>query len=148
MLFDFLPATLQYLITSYLFAQTPTNGIPLKFSLRHELGVSTSSRLVFSDAPQVPQFAPELYSVDTKAMRIPRPRSQARFFSARMRGVQDELEWDETDVVGPDVEDRETLLMLAKMANNAYSHPGDQDWYDIGTQYNNVGCITFHSIHD
>ncbi|KAJ8494972.1 hypothetical protein ONZ51_g1967 [Trametes cubensis] len=27
--------------------------------------------------------------------------------------------------------------MLAKMANNAYTEPGQKDWYDIGSQWNN-----------
>lgn len=58
-----------------------------------------------------------------------------------MRGAQHDLDWDETDVVGPNVHDRETLQMLGKMTNNAYSQPGDKDWYDLGPEWNSVRCL-------
>ncbi len=38
--------------------------------------------------------------------------------------------WDEDEVDGPNVEDRETLLLLAEMTYNAYVEPADPDWYD------------------
>ncbi|CAO3663874.1 unnamed protein product [Umbelopsis vinacea] len=37
----------------------------------------------------------------------------------------------------PDVKDRETVLSLAEMTNNAYSDPDTrEDWYDLGTKWN------------
>lgn len=40
----------------------------------------------------------------------------------------------------PDVKDRETVLSLAEMTNNAYSDPDTrEDWYDLGTKWNVVG---------
>jgi lipase ATG15 len=52
-----------------------------------------------------------------------------------MRSIQHaqtlDLPWDEDEIIGPDVESRETLLELAKMTNNAYVEPGDPAWYDL-----------------
>ena len=42
------------------------------------------------------------------------------------------VEWDDEEIEGPNVEDRQTLLMLAKMTYNAYVEPQDKDWYDLG----------------
>ncbi|KAJ8503022.1 hypothetical protein ONZ45_g11213 [Pleurotus djamor] len=45
--------------------------------------------------------------------------------------------WEEPEeVVGPDVESRETLLELARMANDAYLEPGETGWYDLGEEWN------------
>jgi lipase ATG15 len=50
-----------------------------------------------------------------------------------MRFRQSEiLDWIEDQTVAPDVENRETLLELAKMTNNAYVERDDPAWYDIG----------------
>ncbi len=48
------------------------------------------------------------------------------------------LGWEEDEVVGPDVEKRDTLLELAKMTNNAYLEPGEAGWYDLGGEWNVV----------
>lgn len=48
------------------------------------------------------------------------------------------IDWDEIEVEGPDVEDRQTLLLLAKMTNNAYLSPGEQGWYELGDNWNVV----------
>ena len=37
--------------------------------------------------------------------------------------------------------DRETLLMLAKMSADAYTRSGQKDWYDLGPDWNNVRPI-------
>jgi lipase ATG15 len=44
-------------------------------------------------------------------------------------------EWDDVEVPGPDVTDRQTILTLAKMASDAYILPGGDDWYPVG-KYN------------
>lgn len=41
------------------------------------------------------------------------------------------LDWVEDDTIAPDVENRVSLLELAKMTNNAYVEPDDPAWYDI-----------------
>ncbi len=51
--------------------------------------------------------------------------------------------WYEDEVDGPNVEYRETLLILVKMMYNAYAEPADPDWYDLGDNWPNV-C--FYSI--
>jgi lipase ATG15 len=52
--------------------------------------------------------------------------------------------WDPTDVLGPNVEDRETLLTLAKMTSNAYTTPtaAASDWYALDG-WNKVWLSTF-----
>ncbi|KAF3926144.1 hypothetical protein ABW21_db0201743 [Orbilia brochopaga] len=45
--------------------------------------------------------------------------------------------WTTNQVLAPDVEDKETVLSLAKMSANAYVHiPATEDWRDIGTPWN------------
>lgn len=48
------------------------------------------------------------------------------------------LDWDEEEVMGPDVNSRETLLMLAKMTSNAYLQPDDKGWYPLGENWTTV----------
>ncbi|KAM0754681.1 alpha/beta-hydrolase [Meredithblackwellia eburnea MCA 4105] len=45
------------------------------------------------------------------------------------------LEWDEQDIVMPNVSDVSTLASLAKMTANAYSIP-DKDWFDLDGKWN------------
>ena len=142
MFYNFLPTTLQYLLATYILTY-PTTDTPathsLKFGLRHALGISNStSRLVFSDIQPIASLTEETYAVNTRLLKVPKARDQSRFFDARVRGARQTIDWDDTDVVGPDVRDRETLLMLAKMTNNAYSEPGNKDWYDLGPDWNSV----------
>ena len=48
------------------------------------------------------------------------------------------LDWDEDEIVAPDVEKRQTLLALAKMTNNAYLEPGEAGWYELDKRWNVV----------
>ena len=48
------------------------------------------------------------------------------------------LNWGEEEIVGPDVESRETLLALAKMTSNAYLQPDDKEWYSLGKNWTTV----------
>lgn len=45
------------------------------------------------------------------------------------------LPWYETEILGPNVKKRETLLELAKMTNNAYVVPDDSQWYELGENW-------------
>ncbi|KAG8691028.1 putative lipase atg15 [Ceratobasidium sp. 395] len=79
-------------------------------------------------------------------MKVHRPISQDAFHAARKRRKQkspfgrvglwkereQSLGWDEDDVEGPAVDKRETVLVLAKMTNNAYVEPNESEWYDLG----------------
>lgn len=143
MLYNFLPATIQYLLATYLWrADVSNQPSSLKFELRHAHGlVANTSRVVFSDISPS-SLTSEIYEVQTRQQKVSRPRSQSDFFSARIRHTGREPLWDENDIVGPNTHDRETLKLLAKMTNNAYSQPKSKDWYDIGSEWNNVRRIS------
>ena len=85
----------------------------------------------------------------TRPVKTHRPRSMEQFATARWRsmtqGESEKVLWDGEVVEGPDTEDRETLLTLAKMTYNAYIEPKDDDWYDLDKNWEPVG-ITFWSI--
>jgi lipase ATG15 len=74
-----------------------------------------------------------------------RPPSFTAFSQARIRSIKhgqsEQLQWDEEEIIGPDVDSRETILELAKMTNNAYIEPDDPQWYDLGGKWNNVRCL-------
>ncbi|EJF56304.1 alpha/beta-hydrolase [Dichomitus squalens LYAD-421 SS1] len=134
--YNLLPTTLQLFLASLLWQphlQVPSHR-NLRFELRHQHALSNSSRVVFSDTLPDAVFTMGDVRVRTKKTNVFKPVSQALLQSARFRGAT--VPWDVSEVDGPDIEDRETLLLLAKMANNAYTEPGKSDWYDIGPNYN------------
>lgn len=129
MLYNILPNALQYLLASWLIPHKTA----LQFELRHEHALSAhNQRVVFSDVKPTSGFRPETFSVKTTPTTVHKPLSAA---AARFRNGEP---WDPVEVDGPDVQDREVLLLLAKMANNAYTEPKQKDWYDIGPNWNNV----------
>ena len=139
----FLPNALQYLLASYLLPSTPPPSRSLTFSLRHEYG-QHNARPVFADTPT--QLVQQTYSVETRDLKTHRPHSQHAFTSARMRGaVSDFGIWDEEDTIGPDVNNKDTLLMLAKMAANAYeTGSSEKGWYNLGPEWNTVSARATH----
>ncbi|KAI0029789.1 Alpha/Beta hydrolase protein [Vararia minispora EC-137] len=106
----------------------------LELELRH-LHAASHEHIVFSDI--TPSLASERYSVGTRALRTARPPSFAAIQAAR-RGDALGFGWEEEDIHGPNVDERETLLTLAKMTSNAYARPGDSGWYDLGGNWNTV----------
>ncbi|TFY64357.1 hypothetical protein EVJ58_g2688 [Rhodofomes roseus] len=80
------------------------------------------------------------YSLRSRAVKTHRPVSLSALAEARTRSIRFAqsalLDWDEDEVLGPDVESRETLLELAKMTNNAYLEPGEAGWYELGGDWN------------
>ncbi|KAK7691229.1 hypothetical protein QCA50_006332 [Cerrena zonata] len=139
MLYNYLPNALQYLLATYIFTPQVTTPGPLRFGLRHEFGLTNSSRPVFSNIHAASQLTYDAYEITTQRTPTYRPRNQDAFFRSRhfSSEARRELGWEETELEGPDVNDRETLLMLAKMTANAYSRPGQKDWYDLGPDWNN-----------
>ena len=134
MLYGLLPSALQFLVASLLRKEDhswqPDNS--LTFELRHEHAVTNGSLLVFSDVPKFRQLADEddhlQYSVKTKA-------TQSHVFTQFLNS------WDEVEVPGPNVTDRETLHTLAMMTNNAYHQDlGEKGWYDLGPDWNSVSA--------
>lgn len=140
-MFYVIPTALRALVASFLWSNEIHEALtPLRFQLRHEHGVFNESRTIFSDI--APSFAAESYQVSTQHVQSFRPDSFTAFSNARARSMMhmqsEPLDWDDTDVLGPDVSKRETLLQLAKMTYNAYAEPGDKDWYDLGSGWNTV----------
>ena len=142
-MYSLLPTTIQALLNLFLWTHRSDTTAPLRFQLRHEHAVSNDSRVFFSDT--TPSFTPEVYGVNTRHVISHRPISVSAFSSARFRSLKhaqsDARLWKERDVVGPNVRDRETLLTLAKMTNNAYNQPADKAWYELDS-WNSVSYAT------
>lgn len=127
----------------------------LLFELRHLHAVaSNSSRTIFADVSPdklqtVQGYSNGSYSIRTRPITTHRPSSFSAFARARTRalrfGESEWLDWEEEEVLAPDVESREVLLHLAKMTNNAYVDPDDPAWYDLNEGWNTVrGSPTFY----
>ena len=114
----------------------------LSFELRHLHAVSSEGTVVFSDVSAASISSVNPYTIDTRLLKSHRPSSFDEFSNARLRsmkfGQSTLLDWDEEEVLGPNVEDRESLLVLAKMTNNAYIEPEDDQWYDLGGNWTDV----------
>lgn len=109
--------------------------------------------ILFSNRPEAQAAAPlsldgrytsmEAPRIRTRPMRISRPRSNSEFQRARLHSMRYSesipLEWDNVDVLGPDTEDRITLLELAKITGNAYAMDMNQtNWYPLDGKWNTV----------
>ncbi|KZT67463.1 alpha/beta-hydrolase [Daedalea quercina L-15889] len=115
----------------------------LNFQLRHYHAVSSEAKVVFHNARPSHDLTashPTEHTLRGKLVKTRRPASQSAFAEARTRSIKFAqsalLDWDEDDVLGPDVESRDTLLELAKMTNNAYLEPGEPGWYELGGNWN------------
>lgn len=129
--------------------RTPPPPPPLQFELRHLHAVSSSAHVIFSDVASTFHSQSDTqgstshpYSLQPRSIKTFRPPSNDAFTRVRKRSAlfaeSERLDWDEADMLGPDVEKREVLLELAKMANNAYVDPSDPEWYDLDPKWNNV----------
>ena len=76
----------------------------------------------------------------TRKQLIKRPKSMVEYQTAR-KARRNDVEWDDAEVVMPDMEHRETLLELAKVTGNAYALPGSKDWYDLDARWNSVRTL-------
>ncbi|KAK0205054.1 alpha/beta-hydrolase [Desarmillaria ectypa] len=145
-----LPTSLASFIVPLLDILTNSNVPPappqsLQFQLRHVHAVSSSARVVFADVPSntdtesLLSYRDHSYDLMTRKVKAFRPPSFDAFSQARVRsmkfGQSESLKWEEDQVPAPDVEDRVTLLALAKMANNAYVVPDEGSWYDLGANW-------------
>ncbi|KAF9481321.1 alpha/beta-hydrolase [Pholiota conissans] len=135
-----LPATLQGLISTFLWASSPSKPSisPITFQLRHRHAITNDSRVIFSNYEPSASFAGEgtEFTIPVQTTTIPRPESHAAFMAARsnyQRDVTPALNWVDWEVPTPDVTKRSTLLQMAKMAFNAYApdNSSASDWYDI-----------------
>ena len=111
---------------------------------------SSQPLVIFNDYPrgvshgfQGENDTAERWTIKTRPMKVRRPRSQVDFHIARRESMRDGhtriLDWEDIEVLGPDTEDRETLLELAKMTGNAYAlDSGSKRWYPLDGKWNNV----------
>lgn len=120
----------------------PQRNDSLRFELRHYHAVSPDNHVVFSDVPPAAQLTKTPYIVRTRSITTFRPSSLDQFHRARSHlrrtedwGAATQLLWDEDEVIGPDVENRSTLLELAKMTNNAYVKPDSPEWYKLDSNW-------------
>ncbi|KZS91144.1 alpha/beta-hydrolase [Sistotremastrum niveocremeum HHB9708] len=71
---------------------------------------------------------------------IQRPRSPSAFQEARRKSFYDAqsavLDWDEVEILGPNITDKYTLSQLARMSGNAYALPEQSNWWDIDEKWN------------
>ena len=98
--------------------------------LRHQHASSNTSRVVFANLNLGLAFATNELDVGTTKTITPKPVSQASLLSAHLHGGG--IPQEPAEVSKPDVRDREASLVLAKMANSAYTDPHQSDEYDIG----------------
>jgi len=130
---------------------------PLHFELRQLHAVTSDAHVVFSDVSDVSDsrfFSHNegSYTISrTVPLTVYKPPSfdaliNARRFSWDYPSQSVALDWNEDTVVGPDVESRETLLLLAKMTNNAYLTPKDAGWYDLGGNWSVVRVLSRNLI--
>jgi lipase ATG15 len=135
-------------------ARPPSNNNALSFHLRHMHAATSSARIYFADVPpsgpSAASPASDLtsppMSIRTSRMRTARPPSFAEVTRARhmsMRGQSAALDWEEDEVLGPDVTLRETLLLLAKMTSDAYFVPGTGGWYNLTEEWDVVRLAFF-----
>ncbi|KAI0269485.1 alpha beta-hydrolase [Russula aff. rugulosa BPL654] len=110
----------------------------LNFRLRHFHAVTPSAHVYFADVPLHsslhPDSQPLPLSIPIAPVRTARPPSAEAFSEARAlsrRGQSTTLNWEEDNIMGPDVSKRETLLLLAKMTSNAYIEPDTDGWYNL-----------------
>jgi len=122
---------------------TPPLHNTLDFRLRHFHAVTPSARVYFADVPSNSSLHADAqpFSVPISPVWTARPWSAAAFAEARalsMRGQSATLDWEEGEILGPDVSKRETLLLLAKMTSNAYVEPGTEGWYNLTDEWDVV----------
>ncbi|KAI0780663.1 alpha/beta-hydrolase [Trametes elegans] len=122
--------------------------VPISFESHQTYGLGSQLASDLDDLRQVsleisdvnPLPSHSLASLQARPTTVYRPRSAEAFQHARLRSLQSEenesVEWEEVQVLAPDIEDRHTLSQLARMTGNAYALPGQKNWYDIDRAWN------------
>ena len=153
-MFAILPVALQLLIGPLLLLLKPNDGggVPanaqMRFQLRHQHAIADDTRVVFADV--APSLVESRYALNVKTISTHRPSSQTaynRAWSRAMRAMQSEAGlWSNALTPAPNVEDRETLLTLAKMTSNAYYEPKDSEWYHLPSPWSNHVSLLIPSM--
>ncbi|THH08706.1 hypothetical protein EW145_g2524 [Phellinidium pouzarii] len=120
--------------------KTPIYEPSLSFSLRHQHAIANDSRVFFADVP--PSLTDNQHVLKFRNIQMHRPRSYDAFTAARTNALlnmeTDAELWVKSTIPAPNVEDRETLLTLAKMTNNAYFGHSSKDWYPLEPYWGNI----------
>jgi lipase ATG15 len=113
------------------------NGLTLRHIIHHGAGQPgprarrldiTSNRM--STAAAAGQYGP--FSIKTAPVKIERPAARGYNAQIPMSPI-----WVAEDISGPDVEDKETVVNLAYMSEDAYKvGRDDPEWLDVDDQYN------------
>jgi hypothetical protein len=111
----------------------------LAFNLVHSISTAPSSHrgphILFRDEHPPDSLTRTPLRTNRINVHCPRKQSLVNQYSFVSSGLDD---WDSIEVDAPDVEDRLTLLELAKMTGNAYAKKGQKNWYDVGQNWNMV----------
>jgi hypothetical protein len=152
-MFPTLPTALQLLISPLLLLLKPNDihaSPQMGFTLRHQHAVANDRRVVFADVDPFSSFVESRYVLNTDTIHTYRPASFSAFNRARsrvMKTLQSEANlWSSALTTAPDVEDRETLLTLAKMTSNAYFRPDSSEWYDLPSPWANHVSFIVHTF--
>jgi len=131
---------------------SPLKQPSLQFELRQYHAITPNAQVLFHDVSgsvsqdEAQSISPiPSYQYDIRTRRLTTHRPSLSFADpdfvkvwrkSRRRGEVVAMSWDEEEVDAPNVESRETLLELAKMANNAYLLPNETEWYDLDGKWN------------
>ena len=76
----------------------------------------------------------------THPISVNRVTNQTKYHKARRESFYTQqsaiLDWEESEVLAPDLTDRPTVMELARMTGNAYVRPDDKGWYEVGGRWN------------
>lgn len=133
------------------------HGHPLEDSLTDTWTVELDQQhSVSDDAGQVyfGSTSPHSESSASRTLKavptlVYQPAWNSAYQDARISSLEQamsrQVEWIPRTLAAPDVQDRHTLVELAKMAGNAYALPGHSNWYDLDGAWNQV-CLVPSSI--
>ncbi|KAL7409403.1 Alpha/Beta hydrolase protein [Mrakia frigida] len=141
----FIPSLLRLLLPSLLLPPTPEPQLASDPSLSFTPQRSFShhptdlSSLLVNDRRPPSLLWPDPLVLKSRRIKVFKPRNKEGYQAARFlhrSGGDSEYEdmwggWEGVDVEAPDVEDRATLLSLAKMTSDAYILPDETGWYPI-----------------
>ena len=129
-------------------ASTPASYLTISHSGSVELQVGDETNLLDDPAPDI---AASPLTIRTTPVTVRRPRIRPPSISSwaiSARNQQhlsiniseswvapdyadDQGDWEDVEVLGPDIHDRQTLLALAKMSSNAYTVSDGGEWWPV-----------------
>jgi lipase ATG15 len=118
----------------------------IDFSLGHrvlEFQAAQTHKATSDGVVSFQQLAPSAstrtHPIRARPTIVSRPKSQSGFQAARWgkRDDEDELEWEQVEILGPDISDTHTLSQLARMTGDAYAKPGQKNWWDLDEHWDN-----------